>query len=90
MLNNIEGTYRTNSWNGKEAVLVLNKDYTCIYPTGDRGIWYVEGNKLYLEIESSYSYADGEIYTIESIDRREATIVDKGIMINTHFFEKVK
>ena len=31
---NLIGTYKTSSWNGKEAVLVLNEDGTMIYPTG--------------------------------------------------------
>ena len=87
--NNLIGTYRTNSWNGKEAVLVLNSDNTFIHPNGNTGTWSIKGNKIYLEYESSYSYADGNIVTIIENKKEEATIVDKGIMINTHFFEKV-
>ncbi len=89
-IGNISGTYRTNSWNGEEAVLILNKDYTCIYPTGDEGIWSVDGNIIYIEIKSSYSYADGEVHTVESLNKYKATIVDRGIMLNTCFFEKLK
>lgn len=89
-LNNIVGTYRTNTWNGKEAVLVLNEDKTCIYPTGSKGIWSVDNGKIYIEIEESYSYADGNLVTKHSKSKIETIIVDKGIMINTHFFEKVK
>lgn len=29
---NVAGTYRTTSWNGKEAVIVLKSDKTCMYP----------------------------------------------------------
>ena len=85
------GTYRTNSWNGdKEAVLILNSDKTCILPTGSKGTWYIEGNNIYLEYGSTYSYADGNIETQTTKHKQEAIIVDKGIMISTHFFEKVK
>ena len=29
---NVAGTYRTNAWNGKEAVLVLKDTMACMYP----------------------------------------------------------
>lgn len=29
---NVAGTYRTNTWNGKEAVLVLKDTMACMYP----------------------------------------------------------
>ena len=29
---NVAGTYRTSSWNGKEAVVALKSDKTCMYP----------------------------------------------------------
>ncbi len=71
------GTYKTNTWNGKEGVLVLKEDKTAIYPTGQRTYWIYDNNRLYLTSET------GE-------NRQELEIVDGGIMINTHFFEKVK
>lgn len=86
----IVGTYKTSTWNGGDAVLVLNEDKTCIHPTGSKGKWYLEDNKLYLEIEYNHSYMDGTSETKKSTSKQEAIVVDKGIMINTHFFEKVK
>ena len=87
---NFVGTYKTNTWNGKEAVLVLNTDGTMIYPTGARGTWALEDGKLYVEFETTYSYADGEIHTETKNNKMEINIVSGGLMINTHFFEKVK
>lgn len=71
------GTYKTNTWNGKEGILVLKEDKTAIYPTGQRTYWIYENNHLYLTSETGDN-------------RQELEIVDGGIMINTHFFEKVK
>ena len=87
---NLAGTYKTNTWNGKEAVLVLNTDGTMIYPTGARGNWSLEDGKLYVEFETSSSYADGEIHIETKNNKMEITIVSGGLMINTHFFEKIK
>lgn len=73
--NRMVGTYKTTTWNGKDGVLVINRDKTCIHPSGNNGTWYVESNILYLELESG--------------TKQEAKIVDKGIMLGTHFFEKL-
>ena len=86
----IVGTYKTSNWNGNEAVLVLNTDKTAIYPTGSKGTWLLEDGKLYIEFESTYSYADGEIHTQTTKNKVELTIVSGGLLINTHFFEKIK
>ena len=86
---NLIGTYKTSTWNGKDAVLVLNEDGTMIYPTGARGTWTLEDGKLYVEFETTYSYADGEIHTQTYKTKTEITIVSGGLMINTHFFEKI-
>lgn len=81
------GTYRNNSSNGKESILVLNEDKTCIHFTGNKGIWYIEDQKLYLLIERTTTF-NGE--TTSGTYKQEAEIVDKGIMINNIFFEKLK
>ena len=39
---------------------------------------------------TSYSYADGEIHTQTTKNKVELTIVSGGLLINTHFFEKIK
>ena len=38
---NLVGTYRTNTWNGKEAVIALKSDKTMICPNGS-GTWSFE------------------------------------------------
>lgn len=89
--NNLVGTYKTNTWNGKEAVLVLNADKTMIHPTGNRGIWLLEDGKLYVEFETEVPTFDGSETQIKTTkSRQEVTIVDSGLMINTHFFQKIK
>ena len=86
----IAGTYKTNNWNGNEAVLVINEDNTFIHPNGYNGTWSIDGNKILLQYDYSYSYADGNIVTNTQTNHQEAIIVDIGIMINTHFFEKLE
>lgn len=101
---NIVGTYKTGDWNGKEAILVLQKDKTMIHPMGYNGIWFLNDGKLYIE----YDYIDTFAQSIdESIagfsvedkqaikkdytkhERQEVRIVEGGLMLNGHFFEKV-
>ena len=45
----IAGTYKTNNWNGNEAVLVINEDNTFIHPNGYSGTWSIDGNKILLQ-----------------------------------------
>lgn len=86
----IAGTYKANNWNGNEAVLVINEDNTFIHPNGYNGTWSIDGDKILLQYDYSYSYGDGNIVTNTQTNHQEAIIVDKGIMINTHFFEKLE
>lgn len=81
----IVGTYKTNNWNGNEAVLVINEDNTFIHPNGYNGTWSIEGNKILLQYDYSYSYADGNIVTNTQTNHQEAIIVDKGIMYNDKY-----
>lgn len=86
------GTYKTSTWNGKDGVLVLKEDGTCIHPSGNSGTWSVEGEDVIIEFESSYTYFDGvtgKDNTNTSTTTHKATIVDKGLMMGTHFFEKL-
>lgn len=71
----VGGTYKTSTWNGKDGVLVLNKDYTCIHPSGSEATWRKEGNIIYIKLESG--------------TEQKANIVDKGLILETHFFEKL-
>ena len=86
----IVGTYKTNTWNGKEAVIVLQKDKTMICPNGS-GIWYLKDEKLYIEYDSNLipmkiSDNKGE----EKLHvKQEVLIVEGGLMYNGHFFENV-
>lgn len=47
---NLVGTYKTNTWNGKEAVIALKSDKTMICPNGG-GTWTFEDGKLYIEYD---------------------------------------
>lgn len=70
------GSYKTDTWNGKSASLVLKKDGTCLYPTGASGTWTQEGDTITIVLRGT------DIYTAE--------VVDNGILLGRHFFEKVK
>lgn len=90
--NEIVGTYKTSTWNGKEAVLILNKDKTCIHPSGTAGTWSAEDNKLYVEVVFDYSSMMGD-FGVEKEKPKpsiiEGMIVEEGIYFNGHFFEKL-
>lgn len=52
----IVGTFKTSTWNGKDAVLVINEDKTCIYPSGSSKCeWVLQNNNIVL-------YTPGEEY----------------------------
>lgn len=89
----ISGTYKTTTWNGKDAVLVLNDDNTMIHPNGYKGTYTLdlENNKIEIEYEYEINkYNDDGTTRIETQKgKQEATIVPNGLMINTHFFEKI-
>ncbi len=101
---NLVGTYKTNAWNGKEAVLVLQKDKTMIHPMGYNGTWLIDAGKLYIE----YDYIDTIAQSVDEMvaefsrenkqindknymkhEKQEITIVEGGLMLSGHFFEKV-
>ena len=102
---NLVGTYKTNSCNGKEAVLVLQKDKTMIHPMGYNGTWLIDAGKLYIE----YDYIDTVAQSADEMiamfseenhqqtseknymkhEKQEITIVEGGLMLSGHFFEKV-
>ena len=102
---NLVGTYRTNTWNGKEAVIVLQKDKTMIHPMGYKGTWCIDDGKLYIEYEYfdtvaqsadeivlSFSNESKETNKQKDYTRHvkdEVTIVDSGLMYKGHFFEKL-
>lgn len=101
---NFVGTYKTNTWNGKEAVLVLQKDKTMIHPMGYNGTWLIEAGKLYIEYdyidtfeqsadEFVASFSEENKQTSEKNymkhEKQEITIVEGGLMLSGHFFEKV-
>lgn len=82
--NDFVGTYKTNTWNGKEAFLVLKEDGTCIFPTGDSGTWTVDNDEIIIDCPD-LAVPDLEVSSI-----RNASIVPNGIMLSGHFFEKLK
>lgn len=69
------GSYKTDSWNGKSASLILKKDGTCKYPTGTSGTWTQEKNIISIVLHGT------DIHTAE--------VVENGILLHGHFFEKV-
>jgi hypothetical protein len=81
--NDMVGTYKTSTWNGKDATLVLNADGTCFYPSGCDGTWRVEGEKVVLDCPEL------AVPSLDISSIREATIVPKGILLSGHFFEKL-
>lgn len=87
---NLVGTYRTNTWNGKEAVIALKSDKTMICPNGS-GTWSFEDGKLYIEydFEVPQITEDGRQEYKKSHNKQEVTIVESGLMLSCHFFEKL-
>ena len=87
---NLVGTYKTNTWNGKEAVIALKSDKTMICPNGS-GTWTFEDGKLYIEydFEVPQITEDGRQEYKKSHNKQEVTIVESGSMLSGHFFEKI-
>ena len=87
---NLVGTYKTNTWNGKEAVIALKGDKTMICPNGS-GTWTFEDGKLYIEydFEVPQITEDGRQEYKKSHNKQEVTIVESGLMLSGHFFEKI-
>jgi len=71
------------------SVIVLFEDSTMIHPSGTRGKWYVENGEVILEYEYTSLYADGEIHTKTNTVKHNCTILEKGLLLGTHFFEKI-
>ena len=90
MTSSLVGTYKTNTWNGKEAVIALKNDKTMICPNGS-GTWSFEDGKLYIEYGLSIPQIteDGHQEYKESQTKQEVTIVENGLMLRGHFFEKI-
>ncbi len=87
---NLVGTYKTNTWNGKEAVIALKSDKTMICPNGS-GTWTFEDGKLYIEydFEVPQITEDGRQEYKKSHNKQEVTIVESGLMLSGHFFERI-
>lgn len=87
---NLVGTYKTNTWNGKEAVIALKSDKIMICPNGS-GTWSFEDGKLYIEydFEVPQITEDGRQEYKKSHNKQEVTIVESGLMLSGHFFEKI-
>lgn len=102
--NKMAGTYKTNDWNGKEAVLILQKDKSMIHPLGYNGTWLMEDGKLYIEFDYFDSIAQSADEMVSEFsgenkqktekdymrhEKQEVTIVESGLMLVGHFFEKI-
>lgn len=88
--NDIIGTYKTSTWNGKEAIIALKSDKTMICPNGS-GTWSFEDDKLYIEydFEVPQITEEGRQEYKKSHNKQEVTIVESGLMLSGHFFEKI-
>ncbi|HJJ09751.1 MAG TPA: hypothetical protein OIM50_05615 [Clostridiaceae bacterium] len=84
------GTYKTNTWNGKEAIIALQKDKTMICPNGS-GTWALEDGKLYIEYDYEIlKFSETGEQEYEKIhSKQEVMIVENGLMLSGHFFEKI-
>lgn len=84
------GTYKTNTWNGKEAIIALQKDKTMICPNGS-GTWALEDSKLYIEYDYEIlKFSETGEQEYEKIhSKQEVMIVENGLMLSGHFFEKI-
>ena len=87
---NLVGTYKTNTWNGKEAVIALKSDKTMICPNGS-GTWLLEDSKLYIEYDMQIPLINenGQQDYKTAHQKQEVTIVENGLMLSGHFFEKI-
>ena len=89
------GTYRTQDWNGKEGIIVLNKDKTCVHPLGYTGTWFIEDDKLYMDVNFPTITSNKEkimfYETFEKTEKKkiEVLVVEKGLMLSSKFFEKI-
>ena len=70
------GSYKSDSWNGKSAALVLKADGTCLYPTGKSGTWTQEGTMIKITLNNGF-------------DDLHVELVEGGVIVSTTFFEAV-
>lgn len=85
---NVVGTYYNTDWNGRSATLVINEDGTCKYPTGSSGTWQLKDNYIEMNlgtVDYTGVYKGGTIQD----DIHKATIMNNGVMLHDHFFEKM-
>lgn len=73
-----EGIYWNSNWNGREATLILDENGGCKYPTTPNCEYWVEDDSIKLKLYGS----DNDIH--------EAYVVDGGLILHDHFFEKKK
>ena len=79
----VEGTYRCDTWNGDDTVVLSIKgDGSYYLSTGRNGTWAKENEKIILTCETDNKYDDG-------ID--ECTIIGNvdGVVYHGLFFEKI-
>jgi hypothetical protein len=70
------GVYKTDSWNGKSGTLVLYKDGTCLYPTGDEGQWELSGDVVRITLKSPITLC---VFLNENLSTAEARAVGADI-----------
>lgn len=71
----VVGIYHNLDWNGEEVALFLNSDGTCYYPGGYSGTYECQGNQIIITLSISDN-------------THTAYVVEEGIILHGHFFEK--
>lgn len=103
-INSIVGIYYNSNWNGHDATLILNKDFSCQYPNTDELCsWSIDGNTINLLLKS-YVYNSNTVMLefntleecqrksrgecIEIVDSHILTVSENGISLHDHYFKK--
>lgn len=88
----VVGIYHSSNWNNREATLVLNEDFTCKYPGGSQGTWNQEKNTIKIALPvMNLEITDTKVeegIKAERYDYHTAHVVEDGIILHDHYFEK--
>ena len=86
----VVGVYHNDSWNGKEASLILNKDGSCEYPSGGDATWKRDENQIIITVTSTGRIMDGNIQEVSTTSTHICEIVNNGLVLHGHFFERLR
>lgn len=75
---NIVGSYKTTTWNGKDAALIIDGDKTCIHPSkGSNCKWKIlEDNIIILSVPGNeYKSTYIELYINEKLNKEDIELI---------------